>query len=74
MEIKCKLNYAMTLTGNNREERKRSKPFGYQAPVAGLERHTVPLETICALACSNTVSANCVYGGMTVERMCRKRQ
>ena len=27
-EIKCSSNYAMTLTGNNREERKRSAPSG----------------------------------------------
>ena len=27
----------MTLTGNNRGERKRSKPFGDRTPVAGLQ-------------------------------------
>ena len=27
----------MTLTGNNREERKRSEPFGDRTPVAGLQ-------------------------------------
>ena len=27
----------MTLSGNNREERKRSEPYGYRTPVAGLQ-------------------------------------
>ena len=31
------INYAMTLTGNNREERKRNEPFGDRTPVPGLQ-------------------------------------
>ena len=48
-EIKCSLNYAMTLTGNNREERKRNEPFGDRTPVAGLQGIRTTHSTIMPL-------------------------
>ena len=35
-EIKYSFNHALTLTGNNGEERKRSESLGNRTPVAGL--------------------------------------
>ena len=48
-ETKGSLNYAMTLTGNSREERKRSEPFEDRTLVAGLQGIRTTHSTIMPL-------------------------
>ena len=66
-EIKCSLNYAMTLTENEREERKCSEPFGDQTPDAGLQGIRTTHSTIMPLPGTSSPK-NALYGwGVTAD-------
>ena len=66
-EIKCSLNYAMTLTRNNREERKRSEPLGDRTLVTGLQGIRTTHSTIMPLP-DTPFPKNALYSwGVTAE-------
>ena len=66
-EIKCSLNYAMNLTGNNREERKRSEPFGDRTPVAGLQGIRTTHSTIMPLPATPSPKDALYSWGVTAD-------
>ena len=66
-EIKCSLNYAMTLTGNNKEERNRSQPFGDRTLVAGLQGIRTANSTIMPLPGTSSPKSALYSWGVTAD-------